>query len=94
MRAKTDNLWDRIWRDEDGDIVIWQTPNAYIIGWAVLTIISLFVTGTIANIFTWLGIAALVIWAALEILKGVNYFRRALGAVVFILMLISIIHLA
>lgn len=94
MRVKSDSLWDKFWRDEHGDVVIWQTPNAFLIGWAALTLLSLFLTGNVASILSWLGIASIVIWTLLEIFKGANYFRRTLGAVVFILILISIIHLA
>ncbi len=94
MRVNTDNLWDKIWRDKHGNVVIWQTPNAFLIAWVVLTIISLFLNNTAANIFSWLGMLAIIIWAVLEMAKGVNYFRKALGGVVFILIVISIIHLA
>ena len=95
MRVKSDSLWEDFWRDKHGDVVIWQTPNAFLIGWALLTIISLFLNnGSVADLFTWLGMASLVIWSLLEIFKGVNYFRRILGAVVLILILLSIIHLA
>lgn len=93
MRVKSDSLWEKFWRDKHGDVVIWQAPNAFLIGWALLTLVSLFLnSGNVADIFSWLGTASIVIWTLLEIFKGVNYFRRTLGAVVLILILISIIH--
>lgn len=73
------SLWDRIWRDRNGKVVIWQTPNAWLIGWAVLTTISLFLSGANSDIFSVLGEVSLIIWALLEMAKGVNYFRRFLG---------------
>jgi hypothetical protein len=94
MRTKSDRLWDKFWRDDHGRVVIWQTPNAPLIAWVVLTLISLFLNGAVSSFFSWAGIVAMFIWALLEIFKGVNYFRRTLGAVVFIMMLLSIIHLA
>jgi hypothetical protein len=94
MRAKSDSLWDKIWRDRRGHVVVWQTPNASLIGWAVLTMISLFLNGTAANIFVWLGMASIVIWSLLEMTKGVNYFRRILGAVVMLLVILSVVHIA
>lgn len=77
------NFWDKIWRDDSGNIVLWQWPNIWLIGWAVLTFISLlFSSGMIADILTWAGEASLIIWCLLEIFKGVNYFRRGLGVIV------------
>lgn len=77
------SLWDRIWKDKTGRVVIWQTPSPLLIGWAVLTVISLFLhRGPIADGIAWLSIAVLSIWSILEIFKGVNYFRRALGVLV------------
>lgn len=94
MRTNSDSLWDKFWKDRHGDIVIWQTPNALLIGWAILTIISLFLNGSASNVFVWLGTLALVIWALLELGRGVNYFRRALGAVVIVLIILLVVHIA
>lgn len=85
------DLWDRIWKDKRGHVVIWQMPNPYLIAWAVLTVISLFFTGRTADIFSGAGSVVLVVWAALELLKGVNYFRRALGLLVLVLAISSLI---
>lgn len=91
-RAAERNLWDKIWRDEKGRLVIWQMPNAPLIAWAVLTFLSLLVNGKLADACYWLGSAALIIWAGLELFKGVNYFRRVLGLVVLIMALMSVIN--
>lgn len=77
------DLWDKIWKNKDGDVVIWQMPSIPLIAWAVLTIISIVTLGKASNVFLWLGDAALVIWSVLEMVKGANYFRRVLGLVVF-----------
>jgi hypothetical protein len=79
------DLWDRIWRDRRGDIVIWQLPNIPQIAWVALTLGSLFTTGTLSNILWYAATAALAVWALLELLRGVNYFRRILGIVVLLL---------
>lgn len=80
------NLWDRIWRDRRGRIVIWQTPNIWLIIWVVLTCVSLFASSRgMANIAWWASSAVLAVWALLEIFKGVNYFRRALGLVILLM---------
>lgn len=89
-RAAQRSLWSKIWRDKRGRIVVWQMPNVPLIAWAVLTVLSLLVNGRSADFLYWLGSAALIIWSLLEIFKGVNYFRRALGLLVLILALISV----
>ena len=91
MRIDPYNIWDKIWRDKHGRIVVWQTPNALLIAWAVLTTISLFFNGTTSSAFSWLGNAALLIWSLLELFKGVNYFRRIMGLAVLTLAILSII---
>jgi hypothetical protein len=77
-------FWSKIWLDKNGKLVIWQTPNVWLISWAVLTFLSLFFTGTPAKFMSWAGEAVLLIWAVLEIIGGVNYFRRLLGLLVFV----------
>lgn len=84
------DIWDKIWRDKNGRIVIWQTPNAPLIAWVALTFLSLLVNGRMADAFYWLGSAALIIWSLLELFKGVNYFRRALGLLILVMALASI----
>ncbi len=83
------DLWDKIWLDRRGHVVIFQMPNLWLIGWAVLDIISIFTMGTISNVFWWAATGVLAIWATLEITRGVNYFRRALGVVVLIFVILS-----
>lgn len=80
------SLWDKIWRDERGHVVIYQTPNVWIIAWVVLNCISLLSSSNkVENFFWWLGSGVLVIWALLEIFRGANYFRQALGLLVLLI---------
>lgn len=81
------SFWDKVWRDKDGNIVLFQMPNAWLIGWAVLTIISMVLHGTISQILWYAAAASLALWALLEVFRGVNYFRRALGLIVIVLMI-------
>jgi hypothetical protein len=76
------DLWDKIWKNKNGDVVIWQMPNVFLIAWVIFTIISIVTVGQVSNVFLWLGDATLVIWALLELVKGANYFRRFMGLVV------------
>ena len=80
---KTQNIWDRTWKDKRGRVVIWQTPNIWLGSWAGLTVLSLLLNrGLLADVFSHLGSAALIVWSLLEITRGVNYFRRALGLLI------------
>jgi hypothetical protein len=90
-RRSEHDLWDKIWKDKHGKVVIFQMPNILLVGWAVLTIISLFVPrGQAQETFWWLSVATLGVWSLLEIWKGVNYFRKALGLVVLFMVVASI----
>jgi len=72
-------------RDKHGKLTIFQRPNAPIIIWLACTVLNKFTrNGTMHEILEIAGFAALLVWAWLEIAYGVNYFRRILGAVVFI----------
>jgi hypothetical protein len=85
------DLWDRIWKDKNGHVVIWRTPNVALSGWAILTVLSLLVSGRTADVLSWIGSVSLIIWSLLEVFKGDNYFRRALGLVVLIFSIASLI---
>lgn len=88
------NLWDKIWRDRNGNIAVWQTPNVWIIAWAVLDIVAIFAPSKhVASVAWSIGSAALIIWALLEIFRGASYFRRALGLFVLLLAVGSIFNL-
>ncbi len=91
MPEQSSSLWDRTWKDRRGRIVIWQTPNLSLIAWAVLTVLSLLVSSRLADVLSWLGSAALITWSLLEIFRGANYFRRALGLLVLVMAIASLI---
>lgn len=90
-RYEHQDLWDKFWKDKRGRVVVWQTPNAFLIAWAVLTLLSLFLNGAASDILWWVAIVDLAIWSLLEIFKGVNYLRRALGIIVLVLTILSAI---
>jgi hypothetical protein len=86
------SLWDKIWKDKNGHVVIWQMPNVWIIGWAVLTTVSLFFIGRTADVISGVASVSLVVWSVLEILRGTNYFRRFLGLIVIIYAVAALIR--
>jgi hypothetical protein len=90
-RRDHQDLWDKFWKDKHGRVVIFQVPNILLIGWAVLTVVSLFVPrGQTQETVWWLSVALLGVWSLLEISKGVNYFRKSLGVAVLLLVVASI----
>lgn len=78
------SLWDRTWKDKNGVVTLWQRPNAWLIGWAAITTISLFFTRRPADILSSVASLSLVIWALLEMSRGINYYRRFLGVIVLL----------
>lgn len=80
----------KFWHDKDGNFVVWQKPNIFLWVWIIALVLSI-VLG--ANTFThYLGVLggiSIIIWALLELVRGVNYFRRTLGLLVLLLILIS-----
>jgi hypothetical protein len=84
------SLWDKIWKDEQGKRVIYQWPNVWIIIWAACYIVAILHSSkTVASVLGHVAAASLVIWALLEIFRGVNYFRRSLGFIVLVLVVVS-----
>lgn len=83
-------VWDKVWRDDRGRIIIWQNPNPPLYIWAGATILAkLIQNGVLHNLFEATAFIALLVWSLLEILRGVNIFRRVLGAVVLIVSLLA-----
>ncbi len=86
-------LFDRLFRDGAGQIVIWQPPNLPILIWASAMLLKLvFQTGQVKLVLDLLAFSSLLYWSFLEITQGVNYFRRDLGVFVLIALIISVIQ--
>lgn len=78
-------------RDKHGQIVMWQFPSPSLFGWVLCRLGALFVEGDAQNILEYVGTGFLLIWAILEITQGASGFRRALGALVLLAMVLSFI---
>jgi uncharacterized membrane protein len=88
-----DTLFDRLFRDATGQIVIGQPPNLPILIWVLATLLKLvFKTGQVKLGLDLLAFSSLLYWSFLEITQGVNYFRRDLGVVVLIALIVSVIQ--
>jgi hypothetical protein len=83
-------LW--LFRDRDtGRLTAVQWPNIPLAAYLLATVIHLVLRSgtTVSTVVAAVASAALVIWAVLEIAWGVNPFRRGLGSVVLILVVVS-----
>lgn len=78
-------LFDKTFRDDEGNIVIAQPPNPPLLVGITATVLNLIIkNGNIHTGLEAIGFGALFTWAWLELFEGVNYFRRALGLLVLI----------
>lgn len=84
-------LLDRMFRDKDGHIAVWQMPNFPLWVWIISTVLGWFIQGKPKTIVGYIGSAALVVWAVLEIGWGSSWFRRLLGAVVLAVMAVGMV---
>ena len=91
MSAALTSLFDRIFKNKDGKLVLWQNPNLPLWGWIASSVLgAVFKHGNLHSSFQLLGKAALFAWAYLEIRSGESIFRRILGAVVMANILIGV----
>ena len=90
MESTETTLFDRTFRDSEGNIVIAQPPNLPLIVGIVASLLKLVVTaGTINLVLDLVAFGALFTWAWEELFQGVNYFRRALGLIALVALISS-----
>ena len=77
-------------RNDEGRITIWQWPNIPLCGWLIFKIFPMIVDNSqLKASLNDISKAFLFTWAFLEITQGVNYFRRLLGLVVFMALVLG-----
>ena len=77
---------------ETGRITVWQLPNWWLVLWAALRLAEVVTHGTLDDVLRWAATLALAVWAGLEVLTGVNPFRRLLGAVVLAFLVVGLLR--
>lgn len=83
MTRHTYHAFRNFFKDKDGRVIVWQNPNAALLSWFFLRLLTLALAdGTVKNGLLQLSGAFLFVWAYLEVTKGSSHFRKALGAVV------------
>ncbi len=72
-------------KNKNGDIIIWQSPNLLLYLWGLLKIITFTLANTqLKNGLRYTASAVLFSWAYLEITKGQSNFRKSLGVIVLL----------
>jgi predicted branched-subunit amino acid permease len=90
MSYKPKNILDELLRDKEGRIVVMQVPNGAIIGWAVCTALGAMVgQGIFHHAIHFMAQVFLLVWTYEEIRTGESLFRRILGGVVLIVLVLS-----
>ena len=80
--------WTRFFRDPQGRIVIAQFPNWPLWAWFAATLFEhTLAGGSWLLVARLISFAAIAYWAYLEIISGVNPFRRFLGGSVLLFVL-------
>ena len=93
METNIIKIWHDIWYDKRGRIVIFQIPNIPLTAWLIFTVLSLLFSGNTETVLSYLSSLSLFIWACLELVKGVNYFRKALGLFFVVVSVFYFIHM-
>ncbi|MBW4489994.1 MAG: hypothetical protein KME12_19610 [Trichocoleus desertorum ATA4-8-CV12] len=82
FETKETTLFDRTFRDGEGNIVIAQMPNLPILVGLIAAFLRFVLpSGEIQTVSSLVAFGALFTWAWQELFEGVNYFRRSLGLV-------------
>ncbi len=82
------SAYQKIFLDNNGHLVLAQFPNIPLAIW-----LSTLVIARLVHASPWVAInevvsfSALLVWAFLELVSGVTYFRRTLGLIVFVYLL-------
>ena len=76
---------------ETGEVVVAQPPNAPLLVWLTATLIRLIFSpaGVLGTVLAVVATVSLVIWSLLEIARGESPFRRVLGGVVLLGMVLG-----
>ena len=78
-------LFDKVFRDSEGKIILAQMPNLPLICWIIASLLKIvFTTGKINLGLDIIAFGCLFTWAWEELFQGVNYFRRVLGLLVLV----------
>ena len=78
------NSGSHFFKDKSGKIVVAQLPNPPLIAFLVFRFLQMVASGTLQQMASVVAFGSLFTWAWLELFQGENYFRRLLGIVVLV----------
>lgn len=78
------NLGSHFFKDKNGKIAVAQLPNPPLIAFLVFRFLQMVASGTLQQMASVVAFGSLFTWAWLELFQGANYFRRLLGIVVLV----------
>lgn len=79
----------KFWEDKNGRVVIWQKPNKWLTIWFIAFLLPVMLpSGWPSKAANWIALISLIIWAVLEVARGVNYFRKTIAACVLLMIFI------
>lgn len=80
---------ERFTKDKHGKTVLWQRPNYALMTWFGTMVLAWLFGGRLEHLFSQISFGALFAWAWMEIFLGASMFRRGLGTLVLLWLLIS-----
>lgn len=89
IEDKRRTFFDKMFKDRTGHIALSATPNVPIAVWFIALLLTYVFPGRPGHVFGTISHGALFVWAWLELFQGVNYFRRLLGAIVLVYIVVS-----
>ncbi len=93
MQAKNNKISENFFKDAKGNRVTWQPANMPLYGWLIFKLFAWILPhGDFENATSQLSRAFLFTWAYLEATQGVNYFRKALGVLVLVVVVSFFVH--
>lgn len=82
---------DTIFKCKDGSYVVGQKPNFALFAWIFFLLLSATTQGEVSQYTRVLAHVFGLTWSLLEAIFGVNLFRRIIGVVFLLLILLSMI---
>jgi hypothetical protein len=83
-------FFDQIFHDSTGKIALVQMPNLLILVWIGATLLKMvFTVDRINLLLDTVAFGALFAWAWQELFQGANYFRKGLGLLVLVGIILS-----
>ena len=82
--SEQQSLIHTFFRDDEGNIALWEVPNVPLIVAMVSVLLQLLTTGKLSHLMGLIFYGSIFTWSWLEIAYGVSLFRRVLGLIVVI----------